>query len=313
MLTLAAAVMLGQCSTVNGRYVCTEPTRLTTYYVEAPIVQAAPMIKSWHSAKMPDGSDRWVWGWREGRNVAYVRSEQPPAPPAYLGSPSQVEPRRPFKLDPKPPPIVEKPPTAEIEPVHPVVGQLPSFAVRGVDRDKLALNEGYQTAHHEGHIFLESIGKPQSGGVPDDSRKPHLTVIGSEAETKPIEDAIRGKGPLGKIASEIHFQAYTPDSEYVKGLGFQAGKPAVYFQLPGKTGRVVHRQLDYTGGELALASAIEKTGALRKPDPNYDPKKDTDQRISNPLADIPLDLETGAVGLALVLIVLAVRKSRKGA
>ena len=71
------------------------------------------------------------------------------------------------------------------------------------------------------------------------------------------------------------------------------GKPTIYVQAPD--GKVLHRQDDYQGGAPELAEAI------RRIDPNYDPKKDFDLRkllrIPNPLSKVPVAAWLLAAGL----------------
>lgn len=309
---LLLVAMLGQCS--GG--VCPTPMTFSMpmqqFQATLPVSIQAPTVdrtRAWHSTLNPDGSTSWVWGWREGDQVAFYRSEQPPADPrpskptAAVLAPSKAEPKpvatvEPVTIPPKIAPAPDPPapaPAPAPAPTH-VVGALPAFATTGVDRSKLALVEGYQTSHAEGQRFIETIHGDTR--VPDDRNKPHLTVIGSPEDTAPVMAALKGSGPLSKLAPEMHVQAYEPDSAYVKGLGFQTGKPSITLQVGSK---VVHRQLDFEGGERALVSAIEKSGALRKADPNYQPDKDPDLRKSAPIAGIEIETYGPAVAVFAAL------------
>lgn len=108
----------------------------------------------------------------------------------------------------------------------------------------------------------------------DDSGKLRLTIIGSDAQRKPVLDA------LAAIPAREQFlvQDYAPDHWAVRSVGFDCdGAPSIYLQLPD--GRVLHRQASFLGRDQlasAMDAAVHLAGQLRRPDPNYDPKKDPD-------------------------------------
>ena len=310
-LIIVASLVLLQCP--PGR-ICPPPSPTMgvftpTYFTANPLPAQAPAPArpprsewAWHRVRV-DGSSRWVWGWVDGANIAWIRTEQPPELPAAMLA--SLTPR-PTPREPETPPKAEQP----AEPSPAVVGALPSFATSGVDRTKLALRTGYQARHDAAQRFVESEVKATQ--VPEDKDKPRLTVIGVEADVGPVMALTKGSGPLARLASEFHVQSYAPDSPYVSGLGFAQGKPAIYVQTA--TGRVLHRQTDFAGGEAALVTAIERSGALRKPDPAYQPAKDPDHRqVSPSLAS--LDLETSlpwlALGIACFFAALAPRPKRR--
>jgi hypothetical protein len=99
-------------------------------------------------------------------------------------------------------------------------------------------------------------------GIVDDSTHLRLSVIGTEAECKPIVDDVAGDKFKGL---NFTFQSYRPDDVMVKEIGLHPGKPAVYLQQPD--GKVLARWESYAGPE-------QTAGAIRKADPNYDPLKD---------------------------------------
>ncbi|GAB6188136.1 hypothetical protein JCM17478_36380 [Thermopirellula anaerolimosa] len=112
----------------------------------------------------------------------------------------------------------------------------------------------------------------QAGSLADDSGKLRLTVIGTEADRGRVLDDLRGS--LSDIANQCLVQDYPPDHWAVANVGFYtAGKPTIYVQAPD--GNVLHRQDDYADGAEGFRQAFER---LRKPDPNYRPDKDRDQR-----------------------------------
>ena len=157
----------------------------------------------------------------------------------------------------------------------------------GVDVDKLACKDGepcpaptYKINGHD--VDRKTAMKAIVGAdVPDDTEKLRLTVIGSEAERKKVLADLDSSPQLVGVKERVLIQAYPPDHWAVTGAGFSAGgKPTIYVQAP--SGKVLHRQDDYADGASGLATAI------RKADPNYDPKKDPDTR--KPTV-IPADLQ----------------------
>jgi hypothetical protein len=93
----------------------------------------------------------------------------------------------------------------------------------------------------------------------DDSRLPHLTVIGTEAERTAVLTALAG------VVGACRTQAYDP-TDWAVTCGFVVGgKPTVYLQRAD--GTVLLRQ----DGVIAPAAFVS---ALRKADPSYDPKLD---------------------------------------
>lgn len=122
----------------------------------------------------------------------------------------------------------------------------------------------------------------EGGADFDDSKKPYITVIGTQEECDAVKRDIEGSGPLGKmhLNENYHINYFRPDSWQVKTIGLMGGgKPDIVIQNPPDTsgkGRVVYRQRDYSGGQEHLARAIAAlpTGAVRQPNPDYDPSRD---------------------------------------
>lgn len=292
---LLALVALGQCAGGSCPapmmvFAPPPPPVMIRPEVRAVAVQrpAIPAERAWLPG-VKDGRTIWVWGWRDGGDTCWLPSEQATAPPRV------------------PDATTERPPTAS-QPDRPVVvGALPSFATGGVDRTRLASRERYQPRLGEGRRFVEAV-QAKSKEVPDDASRLRLTVIGSDAETAPVLAAIQAPGPLHDATKEMHVQTYRPDSPYVAGLGFAPGSPSIYVQEPN--GKVLHRQADFAGGGEALAVAVRKAEALRKPDPQYDASVDADLR--KPASPLGIDLEQAAPWAALLVAALfwAARRRR---
>jgi len=110
------------------------------------------------------------------------------------------------------------------------------------------------------------------GALADDRAKLRLTVIGSETARAPVLADL--SGALADVANPFLVQAYPADHWAVARAGFvTSGSPTIYVQ--DATGKVLHRQDDYADGAEGLRKALE---AIRKPDPNYQPARDSDRR-----------------------------------
>ncbi len=140
---------------------------------------------------------------------------------------------------------------------------------------------------------LELIGGVE---LPDYSGKRRLTVIGSDADRRPVMDALRG--PLAPLVAEYVVADYPPEHWAVAKAGFvTTGKPTIYLQEPN--GSVVFRRDDATGIKAALE-------AVRKPGP-YDPNKDPDPLKPSPLLaadNLPLTAAVGVLGLLVLAAVV---------
>lgn len=126
-------------------------------------------------------------------------------------------------------------------------------------------------------------------GIPDSNRR-RIVVIGTPAERKPVMDQIRGE--FAGVVGDVIVQEYDRGDWQVKDAGFvTTGQPTIYGLEPD--GKVIFRQDDAFG----LQKNIEQ---LRKPDPNYDPRKDADGRKTVSSEDSTYMI----VGLVVVLLVL---------
>lgn len=142
------------------------------------------------------------------------------------------------------------------------------------------------------------------GALPDFASKARLVVVGSpEARAR-----VRADIKANPISDAILVQYFAPDAWQVRG---RDGEPAFRtdadptLTLVKPSGRVMHSQAGYNG-----PSDLQ---ALRKADPNYDPKKDPDLRGPGPvLPNIPLPnipLPWLLAGGALLLFFFLRRKS----
>jgi hypothetical protein len=152
----------------------------------------------------------------------------------------------------------------------------------GVDVDKLAAAgsekytvNGLPATRTEAAAAIEGDGR-----LPDDAGRLRLTVIGDETARKQVLADLAGAAELAPFKDKLLVQSYPPAHWAVAGAGFQSsGKPTIYLQAP--SGKVLHRQDDYSDGAKGLAEAI------RKADPNYAPDKDPDKRKADPLPSLP--------------------------
>jgi hypothetical protein len=121
----------------------------------------------------------------------------------------------------------------------------------------------------------------QAKSLPDDSRKVHLTVIGSEDKRKPVLDDLAKSPELVALADRLLVQGYSPEDWPVKDVGFPPGEPTIIIQ--SRKGGVLHAQYEYRG-PAKLAEAIEAAcaEAVRRADPDRDPSKDPDLNKPTP-------------------------------
>lgn len=135
----------------------------------------------------------------------------------------------------------------------------------GIDVERLSQRtdpESYRPASIEGRKFM------RPGESDETANKLHLTVIGEPGQRKPVMNDLSNNGKLTQLADRLLVQEYSPGNWAIDpSLGFDnKGAPAILVQE--KNGKVVAKMKDYKDGPDALAAAI------RKADPNYDPKKD---------------------------------------
>lgn len=136
--------------------------------------------------------------------------------------------------------------------------------VFGVDSDKLGGRDrctinGKPCSKREALQAIEA-------GIPDESGKIRLTVIGPDAARKQVVADIANHPSLAGEKGKCLVQSYEPTHWAVARAGFKTdGSPTIYLQKAD--GTVLHRQDKYEGPEK-LAEAI------RKADPLYKPEKD---------------------------------------
>lgn len=185
----------------------------------------------------------------------------------------------------------------------------------GVDLDKLgAVPEGRvrytlngrpvgpRTAYESlppAPVDPEPIEAPE---LPDPAGKIHVTVIGSDADRAAVMRDLATSPALASRRPRLVVREYRPDHWHVADVGFKVdGKPTIYVQT--EDGIVRHRQ-DVYQGPAPLATA------LRKADPQYDPKLDPDASVSPALhlkawelaSKIPPTVWVlGAAGVLLIL------------
>lgn len=119
--------------------------------------------------------------------------------------------------------------------------------------------------------------------LPDDSRKVHLTVIGSAEKRKQVRDDLAKAPELTRLADRLLVQDYGPEDWPVKDVGFETNKGDPTIVIQSRKGGVLHAQYEYRG-PAKLAEAIESAlaEAARRKDPDRDPSKDPDLNKSVP-------------------------------
>lgn len=191
------------------------------------------------------------------------------------------------------PPILapeQAPEQSPIQPPRKPLIEAPSPELNfGLDLDKIAeecptngkprykINERNVTSKD----IIQALAQQSTsdGRVVDDSKKRRLVIIGSEAARNLVLADIKASQTLADLLKEIVVYDYTPDHWHLrpgfKTAATDATQPVIY--LADAKGEVIHRQDDYKDGAKGLQIALQKA-ALRKTDPNYDPKKDPDLR-----------------------------------
>lgn len=161
----------------------------------------------------------------------------------------------------------------------------------GVMRDRLAGGERFSL----GGVPIERTEAFSAlSALPDDSRLPHLTIIGNADDRRAVADDLAHHPALAPWRDRLRVQSYDPDHWAVANLGFvNTGSPTIYLQAPG--GRVLHRQDEYRGPERLA-------GALRKADANYRPDADADLDPTPARVHIPRGAWVGLAALSLFLI-----------
>lgn len=114
--------------------------------------------------------------------------------------------------------------------------------------------------------------------LPDDSGLPSLTLIGTEAECRAVEEEINRSAILRPVRSSFLLQSYRPTDVMVSNYGFATGgRPTIY--MTDAKGKVLFRADERPdAGTLADAvfQGVEQCCPPRKPHPDYEPKLDPD-------------------------------------
>ena len=253
------------------------------------------------TARWGDAHRQWTLSFSPGQTVRVVLRRDEPSPStsgstagtsgASAASPSPPASSKPTQPSPPSPPPPSPPQPSSTAtagraappsgpgaaPASKPEGQLPVVEQDGVQNfgiDRSGLSGSAERITLGGREITRSEAAHilQAGSLADDSGKLRLTVIGTEADRRRVLDDL--KGPLTDITGQCLVQDYPPDHWAVARAGFHtAGKPTIYVQAPD--GNVLHRQDDYADGAEGFRQAFER---LRKPDPNYRPDKDRDQR-----------------------------------
>jgi len=165
------------------------------------------------------------------------------------------------------------PPPASTEQVGDVKAAYPNY---GLDLDKINRDKSYSV---NGRLSSrEDALDAVAGKLTDDSGKMFLTIIGSKEDCAAVQKDIDEAPALKGVKDRVHLHCYQPNDPMVAKAGFVvSGKPTIYMQAPGGSGKVLHRQDEYRGPD-ALAEAI------RKADPSYKPANDPD--ANSPLASV---------------------------
>lgn len=196
----------------------------------------------------------------------------------------------------------------EPAPVAPKASSVPAPVQQnfGVDFSKI---EDHDANRNGKSISFAEAAKMVGGKIPDDRGKFCLTVIGSDAQRKPVTEAYASLDQATK--DRVRVWSVAPDHFSLKDLTTNKtvfatdGTPTVYLQAPD--GQVLHRQDNWVGAE--------DFGAIRRAIKEYDLKKDPDLRkpilpkplIPSPILPVsggppvPLLFAGGGAGLLLAL------------
>jgi hypothetical protein len=167
----------------------------------------------------------------------------------------------------------------------------------GVRHDKRNGQSSYRVNGRE--VSREQVLQAlQDARLPDDRALLRLTVIGPDAERQRVVNDLRTHPALAPFQGQLVVHDYPP-THWAVQCGFKTdGRPTIYLQQPD--GTVLHRQDDYGGPEQLAA-------ALRRAQPNYNPKNDPDRSKLLPwlprlvLSKVPAWAWVAA-GAALVLL-----------
>lgn len=236
MLGLVALLIAGQCGP-NGCVV--------------PVSPAAPRenVYQWHET----GTPNQIALYRDGVQIGnyYVKEKK------YTRYENGV-----WTTREQGPPV---PPPESAALIGDKVAAYPNY---GIDLDKINRDKSYSV---NGRVSsrddaLERI----AGKLLDDSGKMFLTIIGSKEDCAAVQKDLDTAPALKEIKDRVHLHCYEPSDPMVAKSGFvTSGKPTIYVQAAGDSGKVLHRQDNYDGPEK-LAEAVRKADKDYKPasDPN---------------------------------------------
>lgn len=187
--------------------------------------------------------------WTQGSSgwAVVLLAPSPPPPPRNAGAPSPVAPRsRQQHNECGCPPGCSCPPDL-------CACRTVSIPLGGVVWSEKSI--GWFDGYRVNGVACDRAGAEAE--LTDDTRKPHLTVIGDAEQRK---TALAG---LVSLAERCRVQDYAPD-EWAVQCGFERGGtgPQIYLQAP--SGVVL----------LRSPTPVPISEALRKSDPNYRPEKD---------------------------------------
>jgi hypothetical protein len=153
----------------------------------------------------------------------------------------------------------------ENPPPHPLPANLlrkPEITNFGVNRTAPHTRERYiiNGIDATGEEALQAL---QEKNVPNDKSLLRLTIIGPEAIRKQVRSDMENHPSLACFSEKYLVQDYAPDNWAVRQGFFTEGQPTIYLQLP--TGKVLHRQDDYTDGAAGLATALSGSPKALRP------------------------------------------------
>jgi hypothetical protein len=224
-----------------------------------------------------------------------------------------------MKLNLEPAPVQSKPPEEQLtkRPSNPSPNALPApegqgSAVppesiswpTGVEWDKVSTKErttigGTVVTKSQGLQYIEGLPNGRGDHIPDDGRWLRVTAIGAPAETNTLAEDLQKDPKLLPFKNKYVLQLYDPmDAKTawaVDRAGFVTeGHPSIYVQE--SSGKTLAR-LDHYPGPAGMATVL--SASLRKVDPSYDPKKDSD-----PTKPLNLPLPAVVLGGCLLLLLL---------
>jgi hypothetical protein len=112
--------------------------------------------------------------------------------------------------------------------------------------------------------------------VPDDSKVPSLTLIGSKEVTSKLRKDLMGSAELSALVGKFLVQEFEPTNPLIARSGFlAAGTPTIYAEMPD--GRTLFRLDEYPGDQAFIRTvhrALQVAEGVRKPQPDYAPASD---------------------------------------